>query len=255
MIKLFRNIRKNLLNEGKTSKYFKYAVGEIVLVVIGILIALQINNWNIVQKEIANEQQILLSLQEEFKQNIKELSFDHQINLTSINAVTTLLNFDINADFETRTIDSLLGQTFNFATFDARQGVINDLSSSGNLELIRDSKLRYTLNQWSGELNDYAEDVIVRREYWIMHAPSKVHTLLPIRNQDAFMDREDYARAILIKPIKVPKSNYVAFLTSLEVDGFLFDYYLNQSFVTTNEESILQFLESTLKLIESNIEQ
>ena len=46
MIKFFRHIRKSLLNEGKTSKYFKYAIGEIVLVVIGILIALQINNWN-----------------------------------------------------------------------------------------------------------------------------------------------------------------------------------------------------------------
>lgn len=46
MIKFFRNIRQNLLNEGKTSKYFKYAIGEIILVVIGILIALQINNWN-----------------------------------------------------------------------------------------------------------------------------------------------------------------------------------------------------------------
>jgi hypothetical protein len=46
MIKLFRNIRKNLLTEGKTTKYFKYAIGEIVLVVIGILIALSLNNWN-----------------------------------------------------------------------------------------------------------------------------------------------------------------------------------------------------------------
>ncbi len=46
MIKFFRNIRQNLLNEGKTTKYFKYAIGEIVLVVIGILIALSINNWN-----------------------------------------------------------------------------------------------------------------------------------------------------------------------------------------------------------------
>ncbi len=45
MIKLFRNIRQNLLNEGKTTKYFKYAIGEIILVVIGILIALSINNW------------------------------------------------------------------------------------------------------------------------------------------------------------------------------------------------------------------
>jgi hypothetical protein len=46
MIKLFRNIRKNLLTEGKITKYFKYAIGEIVLVVIGILIALSLNNWN-----------------------------------------------------------------------------------------------------------------------------------------------------------------------------------------------------------------
>lgn len=46
MIKFFRKIRQNLILENKTSKYFKYAIGEIILVVIGILIALQINNWN-----------------------------------------------------------------------------------------------------------------------------------------------------------------------------------------------------------------
>ena len=46
MIKFFRHIRKSLLMENKTGKYFKYAIGEIILVVIGILIALQINNWN-----------------------------------------------------------------------------------------------------------------------------------------------------------------------------------------------------------------
>ncbi len=46
MIKAFRKIRQNLIMENKTSKYFKYAIGEILLVVIGILIALQINTWN-----------------------------------------------------------------------------------------------------------------------------------------------------------------------------------------------------------------
>jgi len=46
MIKLFRNIRQRLITEGNTSKYLKYAIGEILLVVIGILIALQVNNWN-----------------------------------------------------------------------------------------------------------------------------------------------------------------------------------------------------------------
>ncbi len=52
MIKLFRNIRRKLLSEGKTNNYLKYAIGEIILVVIGILIALQINNWN--QNRIEN---------------------------------------------------------------------------------------------------------------------------------------------------------------------------------------------------------
>jgi len=50
MIKFFRKIRQNLLMENKTGKYFKYAIGEIILVVIGILIALQINNWNETRK-------------------------------------------------------------------------------------------------------------------------------------------------------------------------------------------------------------
>lgn len=51
MIKFFRNIRRTLINEGNTGKYLKYAIGEIILVVIGILIALQVNNWNEDRKE------------------------------------------------------------------------------------------------------------------------------------------------------------------------------------------------------------
>ena len=46
MIKFFRKIRFNLIGTKETGKYFKYAIGEIILVVIGILIALQVNNWN-----------------------------------------------------------------------------------------------------------------------------------------------------------------------------------------------------------------
>ena len=46
MIKFFRKIRYNLIEKNKTGKYLKYAIGEIVLVVLGILIAISINNWN-----------------------------------------------------------------------------------------------------------------------------------------------------------------------------------------------------------------
>ena len=74
MIKVFRKIRQNLLSEGKTGKYLKYAIGEIILVVIGILIALQINNWN----ENRLQQKQLLSVYErtltDIDNDIKELT-------------------------------------------------------------------------------------------------------------------------------------------------------------------------------------
>ena len=59
MIKFFRKIRYDLMETGKTGKYLKYAIGEIVLVVIGILIALQINNWNGQRKLELKEKSLL----------------------------------------------------------------------------------------------------------------------------------------------------------------------------------------------------
>jgi len=76
MIKFFRHIRQNLIMENKTSKYLKYAIGEIVLVVIGILIALQINNWNDNRKEKVKEKEILLALADNLENNIQTLESD-----------------------------------------------------------------------------------------------------------------------------------------------------------------------------------
>jgi len=63
MIKLFRRIRQRLLTENKVSKYLLYAIGEIVLVIIGILIALQINNNNTLRKETQELHGYLISIQ------------------------------------------------------------------------------------------------------------------------------------------------------------------------------------------------
>ena len=73
MIKFFRKIRQNLLSEGKTGKYFKYAIGEIALVMIGILLALQVNNWNEERKLRALELELLQEYQEELQYNFQVL--------------------------------------------------------------------------------------------------------------------------------------------------------------------------------------
>ena len=70
MIKFFRKIRQSLLTENKFSKYLLYAIGEIILVVIGILIALQINNWNDNRKSRIKIDQILKNVREELALNI-----------------------------------------------------------------------------------------------------------------------------------------------------------------------------------------
>lgn len=76
MIKIFRDIRQKLISEGKTSKYLKYAIGEIVLVVIGILIALQINNWNEHRKLQSEELNLLADIKTNLVVTLKNLQQD-----------------------------------------------------------------------------------------------------------------------------------------------------------------------------------
>ncbi len=70
MIKFFRHIRRSLINQNQMGKYFKYAIGEILLVVIGILIALQINNWNEAKKEHKIGIQFLKGISNDIKKDL-----------------------------------------------------------------------------------------------------------------------------------------------------------------------------------------
>jgi len=91
MIKFFRKIRQNLLSEGKTGKYFKYAVGEIVLVVIGILIALSINNWNENRKTKQFEYRILNDIRMGMEGNLWQLNMSLIANRKSIESADIIL--------------------------------------------------------------------------------------------------------------------------------------------------------------------
>ena len=95
MIKFFRHIRKDLMETGKTGKYLKYAIGEILLVVIGILIALSINNWNqeLIERQI--EKRMLIELFENLEFNEENLQSDiaeEYKSIRSVKAVLKILN-------------------------------------------------------------------------------------------------------------------------------------------------------------------
>jgi hypothetical protein len=100
MISFFRKIRQNILKQGKTTRYFKYALGEILLVVIGILIALQINNWNEARKQKKEDLIFLKNLKEELSLDItalvkhigkyKQLNSELQASLNILNDAETI---------------------------------------------------------------------------------------------------------------------------------------------------------------------
>ena len=92
MIKFFRRIRQKLIEEKKIGNYLKYAIGEILLVVIGILIALQINNWNEHRKDRITERKLLIELNENLVINAARLKSDMQKELTSISSIEFVLN-------------------------------------------------------------------------------------------------------------------------------------------------------------------
>lgn len=106
MLRIFRNARQQLLQNGQTIKYFKYAIGEVFLVVIGILIALQINNWNEQQKVKSNEIGLLNTFKKSFEKdlinidwNIKEFrTVDYSINIL-IKAFNENLPFNDSLNF------------------------------------------------------------------------------------------------------------------------------------------------------------
>ncbi|WP_411895926.1 DUF6090 family protein [Winogradskyella sp. A2] len=85
MIKFFRKIRQNLLSEGKTGKYLKYAIGEIILVMIGILLALQVNNWN-ENRKLADSEKLLL------KELLNDLEFSKSEIVTALSGNKYLLS-------------------------------------------------------------------------------------------------------------------------------------------------------------------
>ncbi len=151
MIKFFRRIRKSLLSENKFSKYLIYAFGEIILVVIGILIALSINNWNEKQKDLVKEQLILKQLFSEYESNLQQLDEKILMRNQALEACNNLLN---QIDNPTPVINEdgfyrSLWIIFRDPTFDP---IKNDIVGSENLRLIQNDTLVRFLSNWSSEV-------------------------------------------------------------------------------------------------------
>ncbi len=165
MIKFFRTLRREFMVQQKTAKYFKYALGEIVLVVIGILIALQINNWNEQRKVLAEEQRALVNIQQDFlksKELLSKVTEDTQLAIESGLKILNHTGKKVKPTTEEE-LNDLLNKVFNSSPYYAQNGFLDDLIGAGKLSIIKNTELRNLLSSWKPRLeilNQKFEDLV-----------------------------------------------------------------------------------------------
>ena len=142
-MKIFRNIRQKLASQNKVAAYLRYAIGEILLVVIGILIALQVNNWNENRKDTKFEHEILALIDQNLKQDSISLSFELSRTKLAIHLTDRLLEQVALKNYG----DSLnfwMGKIISFERFRSQSSAYEMLKAKG-LENISDKKLQMAL--------------------------------------------------------------------------------------------------------------
>jgi hypothetical protein len=152
--------------ENKTGKYFKYAIGEIVLVMIGILLALQVSNWNQDRKDRISERKLLDNIHRDFIQN--KISFDSikVINYRGLNALEKMIDlFPLKRDTLKHATFMNYNAQIQSITYNPYNSSVESAVNSSSLQLIQDEDLQKYLVSWKDVLLDYQEDEKAYFEY------------------------------------------------------------------------------------------
>jgi hypothetical protein len=149
MIKFFRNIRQNLIMENKTSKYLKYAIGEIALVMVGILLALQVNNWNEIRKVKTFEKEILTLIDQNLERDSVLLSIERFKTVEAITYTNRLLEQVALKNYND-SLNNWMGKIISFERFKSQSSAFEVLKSKG-LDIISNNKLQLALISYYDE--------------------------------------------------------------------------------------------------------
>ena len=162
MIKFFRQIRQQLLSENKFRQYLIYAIGEIILVVIGILLALQINTWNADSEKRKEEAILLQALEEDFLENRERLNETMSYQKGAIRYSNGFIQLMMSQTANTVSLDSILKLKAYGANSWYRVELVNStfktIVSSGKSDLLRNRELVKKLVEFSADVDSGFED-------------------------------------------------------------------------------------------------
>ena len=240
-----------MINENKTGKYLKYAIGEIVLVVIGILIALQINNWNEQRKQKNLEQEYLIALKMEFENNLKEVDRVLELNTKNLKNAVELSAF--TGPNLPNITDKTFGKLFfgflnNEVQYRPGSGVVNEILNSGKLNIFQNKKLKNALASLDGlllKIRFQEKEELSLYRYDLM---SLAQDNVSIRK----MVFDSYGKAFGLDEGKFLDSN-LELLTSKKFDNRLAGFIYTSGFLEGRYKELKKQIQEIIDIINSQI--
>ena len=223
MLTLLRKIRRSLIESSSFQKYLLYAIGEIALVVLGILIALQINNWNNEQQAKKSELLVLHGLLEDFQSNLDQLNN----TLDSIPKLIERLNvavkhFGATENQLTKEIkDAVINSSF--ATTDLVDGTLQSVLNSDRLDLIRSDKLKQLLTAYPSAVRKFKSSEQIYIQVVIEIQRPMMETFLSLSDlPDPYLKFIGIANVDQVRSRSVP-SDFAGLLGNLEYQNTVFN--------------------------------
>ena len=142
MIKFFRKIRQDLLKKGKTGKYLQYAIGEIVLVVIGILIALSINNWNDGQSKRNAELNFYKNKKQQLLDDANNIASELKYNTRFVNQFRNAIQIiETNDRSKKDSLGKITVNLIGYSDFDGQSNIYETMVNSGDVKLLKNTDI------------------------------------------------------------------------------------------------------------------
>ncbi|MCR9253723.1 MAG: DUF6090 family protein [bacterium] len=260
MTQFFKSIRKGLISRGKIGRYIKYAIGEITLVVIGILIALQVNNWNELTKSNKKERILLLQLKEEYQNNLLQLNSKIELRKKVIFSSLKLLKHIDNTEAINRdSIIYYISQSNFSPTFDP---VTNQIITSGDFNLLKNQKLKKKLSTWTSDLIQVKEEEDawnefknnVRTPFLVKHNIARdLYSIVWNHNQmnDTFIDETSSSQLSLSTSIKA--INYDSIVRIPEFESILAVGISRNTIANIQSYTLQMEIDSIVALIDESL--
>jgi hypothetical protein len=226
-----------------------YAVGQIALVVIGILIALQINNWNQNQILSKDEHQILQSRHKELIKNKDRFDEAYEFHLNRKEKIENIISIKVN-DLSMDSLISIVRSINHNYTFNPHQGIYNSIINSGRIELISN----VTLKERIAGLQDLIKDFQEEEQYVVDFTFQNIHKFqLEERLFDNYKVRRGLVKASKDEELRI-KEKYVKYIESdiFESQLTLLSGYM--SYIFNEGPELREEINSIIELIETEIE-